>query len=141
MEMWQYWAIAGALLVILEMLTPTMFFLNLALASFAVAGIAFYTQNLYILIPTWVVLSGIFVLFLRPFFNKANNNNQNVGNMDRYINQKASVIEDVDKNGGVIKIYGERWEARTSEDKKIPAGANVIIESNDNLIMFVKKER
>ena len=45
------------------------------------------------------------------------------------------------KDSGVIGIFGERWEARTEYNEKIPVGSNVVIERNDNLTMYVKKEK
>ena len=52
MEMWQMWAVAGAVLVILEMFTPAMFFLNLALACFGVAAAAFSVSYTHLTLPT-----------------------------------------------------------------------------------------
>ena len=131
MEMWQMWAVAGAVLVILEMLTPAMFFLNLALACFGVAAAAFFTVDLYVLVPLWVVLSAIFLLFLRPLLNRRHAAQSTATGMGQYVG----------KDSGVIGIFGERWEARTEYNEKIPVGSNVVIERNDNLTMYVKKEK
>ena len=137
MEMWQMWAVAGAVLVILEMLTPAMFFLNLALACFGVAAAAFFTVDLYVLVPLWVVLSAIFLLFLRPLLNRRHAAQSTATGMGQYVGKTAKV----GKDSGVIGIFGERWEARTEYNEKIPVGSNVVIERNDNLTMYVKKEK
>ena len=141
MEMWQMWAVAGAVLVILEMLTPAMFFLNLALACFGVAAAAFFTVDLYVLVPLWVVLSAIFLLFLRPLLNRRHAAQSTATGMGQYVGKTAKVLETVGKDSGVIGIVGERWEARTEYNEKIPVGSNVVIERNDNLTMYVKKEK
>ena len=141
MEMWQIWAVAGAVLVILEMLTPTMFFLNLALACFGVAVVAFFTVDWYVLVPLWGVLSAGFLLFLRPLLNRNRAEQVATTGMERYNGKTAKVLEPVSKDGGVITIFGERWEARTEQDEIIPQDANVIIERNDNLTMYVRKEK
>ena len=141
MEMWQIWAVAGAVLVILEMLTPTMFFLNLALACFGVAVVAFFTVDWYVLVPLWGVLSAGFLLFLRPLLNRNRTEQAATTGMERYNGKTAKVLEPVSKDGGVITIFGERWEARTEQDEIIPQDANVIIERNDNLTMYVRKEK
>lgn len=142
MEMWQIWAVAGAILVILEMLTPAMFFLNLALACFGVVVAALFTVDLYILVPLWVVLSAVFLLFLRPLLNRRHSRQIAATGMEQYVGKTAKVLEPVSKDGGVISIFGERWEARTEHNEKIPSGSNVVIERNDNLTMYViKKEK
>ena len=63
MAYWQILAVAGVVLVILEMLTPTMFFLNLALACFITAVVAVWSSDWNILVPVWVVASAVFLLF------------------------------------------------------------------------------
>lgn len=141
MEIWQIWAVAGAVLVILEMLTPAMFFLNLALACFGVAVAAFFIVDLYVLVPLWVVLSAVFLLFLRPLLNRRHAGQIAATGMGQYVGKTAKVLEPVGKDGGVIGIFGERWEARTEHNEKIPVGSNVVIERNDNLTMYVKKEK
>ena len=133
--------VAGAVLVILEMLTPAMFFLNLALACFGVAAAAFFTVDLYVLVPLWVVLSAIFLLFLRPLLNRRHAAQSTATGMGQYVGKTAKVLEAVGKDSGVIGIFGERWEARTEYNEKIPVGSNVVIERNDNLTMYVKKEK
>ena len=47
MVLWQLLAVCGIAFLILEMFTPSMFFLNFALASFITAILSFYTKNVY----------------------------------------------------------------------------------------------
>ena len=62
MEIWHIWAIAGFILLLIEMMTPTTFFLTLAGASFF-AGIAAY------LYPDETGIQvGAFVIFLPIFY-------------------------------------------------------------------------
>ena len=56
------------------------------------------------------------------------------------MNKANLIIEEVNKDKGVITIYGERWEARSLDGQSIPAGVDVKIVKNDSLIMFVEKE-
>ena len=107
MEMWQMWAVAGAVLVILEMLTPAMFFLNLALACFGVAAAAFFTVDLYVLVPLWVVLSAIFLLFLRPLLNRRHAAQSTATGMGQYVGKTAKVLEAVGKDSGDFCVTHE----------------------------------
>ena len=45
MPLWQLLCIAGVVLVIVEIMTPTMFCLNLALACFGTAVVSLYTAD------------------------------------------------------------------------------------------------
>lgn len=141
MAYWQILAVAGVVLVILEMLTPTMFFLNLALACFITAVVAVWTSDWNILVPVWVVASAVFLLFLRPLMTKKDDEKANSTGIGQYIGKKAKVLETVNADGGVIGIFDERWEARTTDGKEYKKGSTVTILKHDNLTMYVGKDK
>ena len=66
MTLWEIFVVAGLAFVILEMLVPSMFFLNLALAGFVTAIIALFISNWVTLTFIFVVLSLLSILLLRP---------------------------------------------------------------------------
>lgn len=139
LELWQSLSIAGLVLLIVEILTPTMFFLNLALACFVTAGASVYFSELNILVPVWVVASAAFWFLLKPL-QKRNKISAGTG-MDKYIGQKAQVIEKINGDGGVISIFDERWNARSENGEEFAVGSKVYIVRNENLTMFVRKEK
>lgn len=139
LELWQSLSIAGLVLLIVEILTPTMFFLNLALACFVTAGVSVYFSELNILVLVWVVASAVFLFLLKPL-QKRNKINAGTG-MDKYVGQKARVIEKIDGDGGVISVFDERWNARSENGEEFAVGSKVYIVRNENLTMFVRKEK
>lgn len=138
---WQWLLIAGAVLLIIEMLTPSMFFLNLALACFVTAGVSVYVPDFSVLVIVWAVASALSLLFLRPLLVRKTSGKGTETGIGRYIGAEARVTEEVSKDKGVIKIFDERWEARSEDGSRIPEGTAVIITKNDNLIMYVRKEK
>ena len=70
MVLWQLLAICGMAFLILEMFTPSMFFLNFSLASFICAVLSFYTKNPYVLVIAFFVFSFVSFIFLRPIIMK-----------------------------------------------------------------------
>lgn len=141
MQYWQLLIITGIIFLIIEMLTPVMFFLNLALACFITAIIALFLVDWNILIPIFVVFSAIFLIFLRPILIKNRENGKKTGVEEKYIGKTAKVTETVTGNSGVISIYNERWEARSESGEEIPAGSDVKIVRNESLILYVKNEK
>lgn len=139
MAYWQLLIITGIVFIIIEIFTPMMFFLNLALASFLTAAVAFFIKDWTILTPVFVVSSLILLLFLRPLLIKTRENGQKTGVEEKYIGKIAKVSETVTTNSGVISIYNERWEARSNLGEEIPAGSDVKIVRNESLILFVEK--
>lgn len=139
MQYWQLLIVAGIVLIIIEIFTPVMFFLNLALACFITAIFAWFIFDWNVLIPIFVVFSLIFLLFLRPILVKKRNNEQKTGVEEKYIGKTAKVTQTVTSTNGVISIYNERWEARSNTGEEIPEGSEVKIVRNESLILFVEK--
>ena len=138
MELWQIIGIIGVALCILEILTPTLFFLNLAIGAFLTAVISIWYNSIPGLIAIFVVLSSVILIFIRPILMKKESKEKQTGIEGKYIGKTAKVESDITKESGVITIYGERWEARNINDNVIPAGSEVRIIRNDSLIMYVE---
>lgn len=139
MQYWQILVIAGVIFIIMEIFTPAMFFLNLALACFITAVIALFVVDLNYLVPVFLAFSLLFLLFLRPLLVKNIKNGEKTGVEEKYIGKFAQVTETITANSGVITIYNERWEARSNNGGEIPAGSTVKIVRNESLILFVDK--
>ena len=139
MNLWQLLAVCGIGFIILEMFTPSMFFLNFALASFITAGVSLWIKNPYTLVVIFFVLSFVSFIFLRPIIMKRFSKSQETGINSKYIDQIAKTETEIKENSGVISIYGERWEARTENGAIIPQGREVKIIRNESIIMYVKE--
>lgn len=140
MVLWEIFAIVGLISVILEMIVPSMFFLNLALSGFVTAVLALFIDSWIYLTVIFVVLSIMSILFLRPILLKhKESKEQETGMQGKYIGKIVKVIEPVTKYSGAITIYDERWEARTDGDETIEVGAEVKIVKNDSLVLTVEK--
>ncbi len=139
--MWQLWVCVGVLFLILEIFTPSMFFLNFSIAALLVAAMSCYIHSTTILVLIFCALSLLFIFTLRPMLIKLTSNSKKhqTGINSKYIGMKAKAIEAIDKDKGTISIYDERWQARNMEDFEIPVGSLVEIVSNDSLVMNVRK--
>jgi membrane protein implicated in regulation of membrane protease activity len=138
--MWKIMLIVGLLFFILEIFTPAMFFLNLAFAAFLTAGVALFITDFNLIILSFVFLSAVMLLILRPILmNLKTDKSQKTGMENKYIGQIAKVISPITKTSGAITIYGERWEARYEGEGEIPEGANVKIIGNESLIIYVER--
>ena len=138
MSLWQILAIVGIGFVILEMFTPSMFFLNFALSAFITAILTFWVKNPYALAIIFVVFSFISFVFLRPILVKNFSKSKETGLKSKYVDQIAKAEEDITENSGVISIYGERWDARSENGAFIPKGSDVKIIRNESIIMYVQ---
>ena len=139
MVLWQLLAICGIAFLILEMFTPSMFFLNFSLAAFICSVLSVYTKNLYVLAIAFFVFSFVSFIFLRPIIMNRFNKSKETGMNSKYIGQVAKADEEITASSGVISIYGERWDARSENGSIIEKGSEVKIVRNESIIMYVEK--
>lgn len=140
MVLWQVYVIAGLAFVILEMIVPSMFFLNLAFAGFLTAIIAIYLNNWIYLTLIFVILSILSIVFLRPILLKGKKaEDAETGMEGKYIGKIVKVKEPISKSSGAITIYDERWEARCENDEIISEGEEVRITKYDSLVLTVER--
>ena len=140
MILWEIFAIAGLVFHILEMLVPSMFFLNLAIAGFITAIIALWINNWITLTILFAIFAILSIAFLRPILIKNKKNKETETGMEgKYIGKIVKVIEPIDKSSGAITIYDERWNARADVEEPIPAGSEVKIIKYDSLVLTVEK--
>ena len=138
--MWQIMLCVAVVALIVEIFTPTLFFLNFSIAGFICAILAYFAHNTVLVITAFCILSLLLLLVLRPVLLKMQNQiKQNTGMEEKYVGKTAKVTEDIDKTKGKISIYDELWQARNIEEGIIPAGSIVEITGYQSIILQVKK--
>lgn len=144
MAIYQVWAIVGLLFLFIELATPTLFFLNLAVGAVLAAVAAYFTPNITVQVVVFIITSAVSLAFLRPFLMKKNvTKEEETGIEGKYIGRHAQVIQKIGEEGtngvGKIKIYGEVWDAKTEDGGTIDPFEMVEIVRNESLVMFVKR--
>lgn len=140
MDWWQIFSIVGLAFLILEMLVPSMFFLNLALSGFVTAIVAVWFTDWVWLTIIFSILALLSILLLRPLMLRSRKSEEQTTGMEsKYIGKIVKVVEPIDRFSGVITVYDERWQARAEVDEPIAKGENVKITKYDSLILTVKR--
>ena len=139
MEIWQIWCVVAFIFIIVEILTPAMFFLNLAFASFIVSFLAYFNLDITLQVILFAVMSLVGILVLRPYMLKKETKIQKTGIEEKYINKYAKVIEEINEFQGAITIYGERWLAREKNNNVVSVNDEVKIVANEGTLFIVEK--
>lgn len=139
---WVIWLIAAVVLIILEIVTPGLFFFAcLAIGSLAAAVIAYFGISNWLEFGVFAFVAVISIFAIRPFFKKwmEKQNKMTVNsNVDALIGAEALVTEKiVPEKPGFVKVRGEIWLAES--DSEIEPGTKVAIESLSGTKVFVKK--
>jgi len=136
---WHVWLIIGVVLFIFEIFTPTMFFINLAVAAMITAIPAYYEADIIVQMICFSVLTVLSYMFLRPLLLGKIKSSQETGVKGKYIGAMAKTVTEVTATSGRIAVFGEEWDARTEgSDEVIHAEQKVTITANEGIIMFVK---
>ncbi len=123
-----YWLVAGAVLLLVEIITlglTTIWFAGGAFVAFA-AGLIH--APLWVQIVLFLVVSIILLLFTRPIVEKHLNTSRTKTNVDSLVGKYGKVYEEIDNfnQTGKVMLDGMEWMARSIEaDQKIPLGVKV----------------
>jgi len=122
------WLVAAVLLAIGELLTPGMFFLRpVALAAVGAAVAAGIGGGAILQLLVFIAVSLASLAFLRPIARR----HIRMPALTRtgtaaLVGTKALVLQQVDANGGRVRIGGEEWSARAYfEEQTLEPGARV----------------
>lgn len=140
MDLWLIWVIAGVVFFFIELFTPILFFLNIAVACLITALGAYFNLAFTWQITIFFITSALLLLFLRPFLMKnvyPKNTTMSLG--EKYIGKNAKTISPTDSLKGRLTIYGEEWEARSINGEIIAENTDVKIIKNEGTILFVEQ--
>jgi membrane protein implicated in regulation of membrane protease activity len=136
------WLIAAVLLAIGELLTPGMFFLGpVALAAVGAAITAGVGAGIILQLIVFIAVSVASLAFLRPIARR----HVHMPALTRtgtaaLVGKKALVLQQVDANGGRVRIGGEEWSARAFFDEQtLEAGSRVEIAKIEGATALVFK--
>ena len=141
MPAWVSWAIAAAILAAGEAATASLVLGPLALAA-AVAAIAAAAGAAGgVQVACFVVASLAALLFLRPVARRHLKTPAHMRTgAAALIGTSATVLEQVDRDGGRVKIGGEVWSARSyDEDQVIEPGDRVEVLKIEGATALVAK--
>ena len=109
-----------------------------------IAGIAaWFLWPLWLQITLFLAVSGALLALLWPFVKKFLNPGRSATNIDSIIGTEGYVTGDIDNLSatGQVKLGGMYWTARSSDGKKIPAGALVRVDRIEGVKVFVTEEK
>lgn len=141
--MWYFWLILAGIFVIAEIATVGFLIFWLSLCSLCAMLTSFFTDNIIIQTAVFVVTSVLFIFLTRPLAKKlAKTDNTLVTNAFSIIGKKAIVIKEINPTLGVgqIKIDGQVWTAKSTNEEIISEGTEVLILNIDGVKAVVSTD-
>ena len=140
MELWMLFVIIAMIAGVVEIVVPTMFCINFAIAGLVTAIVSVFWGGFVENLILFLILSVVSLIFIKPLLAKIFKKDGEADFNSDYIGKVVKVIEPITNVKGAVTIYDERWEARLKEaGEEIAVGADVKIVSNESTILFVEK--
>ncbi|MDR1695011.1 MAG: NfeD family protein [Endomicrobium sp.] len=137
---WLAWISAAFVLVICEILTPSVFFfLCLSAGALFAAAAAYFNISDWLEFGIFAAVSVLSIYTVRPIFKKMLKKTDTVkSNVDALLGANAVVTETISPlKDGFVKVSGEIWLAHA--DEEIKEGEKVKVVSISGTKLFVKK--
>lgn len=119
------WIVLGVVLVIAEVFTTTLFLAMFGVGAFVAAGAAALGAPVSVQALVFAAVSALSVLAVRPIVKRHRGSGVETGGqafgVDAIEGSNAVVLEQVDADGGLVKIGGELWRARSYDATQVLA--------------------
>lgn len=135
------WMVFGVVLLIIEIITPTFFFLWFSIGAFLAGVVAFLEFGLSWQIATFTVISVILVFLTRPIAKKISGTPPRKTYVDEIVGSVGRVVEEISSttNKGIVRVGGEDWRAFSIKPGiVIPKESRVIIKKLDGTMVYVE---
>jgi len=140
--MWQMWLIIAGVCFIIEMATIGFFVFWFGIgALISMVFSIFFPGNILLQIIIFVVSSVILLLLTKPLVDKFTKKDKKIEtNAYSIIGKKGVVVQDINPTFGVgqIKVSGEVWSAKTSDESIIEKGTSIKIKEIDGVKAVVE---
>jgi len=142
MEPQYWWLIAGVVLLIVEIFTPTFFAASLGIGCFAAALASFMGASIEVQVLLLSLVSIISIFLFRPIIKKYFYQKENTPtNADALIGKQGIVVQPIDANSGIgrVAIDGDEWQfIVTATNFTFGKGDRVRVVSRDSIILTVE---
>ena len=124
---WLFWLIAVVVLAAVELLTLDFLFLMMATAALLAFGLSWITDSFVLQVVAFAVTSVLLIFLVRPVALRRLNRStpDTASNTERLIGLPCQVLEAVTDRGGLVRLEGESWSARSVTGEPLPAGSDV----------------
>lgn len=125
---------------ILELLTPSLFFIWFSVGAIVLMFASLVITNLFIQLLIFAIISITLLVVATNKIVKKDKGYKYNTNLQAVLNSKGYVKDDILPNGtGTVVVDREEWTAISSENEKIEAGETVDVLKIEGVKLIVKK--
>lgn len=134
------WLIVFVVFAALELVSVGMTCIWFAVGALAACVTSLFTGNWIIQSIVFIIVTVLFLLFLRPLAVKYVNNKTEKTNVDSIIGRTAKVVTEIENVNakGMVVIDGVEWTARSKDNRVIPKETLVEVVEVSGVKVIVK---
>lgn len=134
------WAILAMFFAVAEIFTVGFFLICFSIGAVAAAVMGFLGFDFIVQLATFVIVSGLAVVSVRPLANRASTAAPNKVGIDRVLHQRAIVIEPIEPDAaqGRVRVNFEEWLATSVTGEPIQSGVAVEVVGVDGTRLQVR---
>lgn len=135
------WLVIAVVMGVTEACTVQLVSVWFAIGSAAACITSLFTDQIYIQVIVFVVVTAIALAVTRPLVKKLKRKRPEATNADRYIGKSAVVVEAIDNDHakGLVKVDNEKWTARSADGQLIEPGDRVVVTAIEGVKLIVDK--
>ncbi len=136
------WAAAIVIFGTLEAVTAQLVSIWFVFGAIAALIASFFKVPFAVQVIIFVAVTVLALVITRPLVKKFINPKKVKTNADKVVGQTGIVVQDINnvEATGQVKVDGQIWTARSSDNQIITAGNEVIIEKIDGVKLIVKSK-
>jgi membrane protein implicated in regulation of membrane protease activity len=142
LQHWHLWAIAGILLLILEMFTMSFYVCCFGLGAFAASAAAAWGMAGVGQMAAFAIGSGLALALIRPLLSQRiyRHSEDRPTNVSALSGQIGLVVDEIHDHEvpGRVKLGGEEWRAVSCDGSRLDPGRKVQVVSVDGATLTVK---
>lgn len=136
-----FWAIVTVVLFIIECLSSQLISIWFAVGGLVSLILASFNASIEMQILTFLAISIIMLLLVRPFCNKYLEQHITKTNAQQVIGSKVIALSDFKDGEGRVQADGMDWRARVEGDMPIFKGDELKVKDLVGVTLIVKKEK
>lgn len=135
------WLVIAVVMGVTEACTVQLVSVWFAIGSAAACITSLFTDQIYIQVIVFVVVTAIALAVTRPLVKKLKRKRPEATNADRYIGKSAVVVEAIDNDHakGLVKVDNEKWTARSVDGQLLEPGDRVVVTAIEGVKLIVDK--
>lgn len=135
---WIVWIIIAVILFLFEAATVTLTTIWFAIGALVTAVISHFTQNIWIQILCFLIVSALLLILTRPVLAKRIKKAPT--NSDSLVGKQVLVIKKIDNvsGGGQVRYNSSVWSAKSADNSVIEEGQKVTVQQIKGVSLIVK---